>query len=100
MLHVYSGAETSKRESASTQVRRSPSKLQDALSCDPCDDKFLVSRDFCDLFRAKVQVRRYRFRGRMPKPVIHRDIDKLIRLEHFQKTGVGAASVFDVMGRN
>src|SRR5260370_8844071 len=36
----------------------------------------------------------------MPEPVIHGDIDKLIRLEHFQKSGVGAAGVFDVMGRN
>src|SRR5258706_10394571 len=100
MLHVYSGAETSKRESASTQIRRSPSKLQDALSCDLCDDKFLVSRDFCDLFRAKVQMRSYRFRRRMPEPVIQGDIEKLIGLEHFQKDTVGAASVFDVMGRN
>ena len=66
----------------------------------PCNHEFLFRRNFRNLFLIKIHVGHYSFRGQTPEPVIQRNVDKLIGLEHFQKYAIGVASVFDVMGRN
>src|SRR6202041_831333 len=65
-----------------------------------CNHEFLFRRNFRNLFLVKIQVGSDSFRGHTPEPVIQRNIDKLIGLEHFQKYAIGRAGVFDGMGRN
>src|SRR6202140_3867442 len=64
----------------------------------PCNHEFLFRRDFRNLFLIKIHVRHHSFRRQTPEPVIQRDVDKLIGLEHFQKCAIGVAGIFDVMG--